>query len=203
MPQKIHVLFLCHDQIRSDQQRQLLYLRSGCWIPCCGSAYRWWTGSWRPDPHWSPPQKVSVCPDPSRTAPQSQRLIRSTAPACREQNKLMCPGAVDDANETMDDLMTSPSYLSVESKASLSRWRCSRWSFGASRDQEQERSWVALGPWWGEGDSTRPTVAFFTVPPQRAAETRYKEISRQQTRVCEELFVLGCLLHVKLFVPSP
>lgn len=60
-------------------------------------------------------------------------------------------------------------YLSVGPKASLSRWRCNLWSLGASRDQEQERSWVALGPWCGEGDSTLPTVAFFTVPPQRAA----------------------------------
>lgn len=61
-------------------------------------------------------------------------------------------------------------YLSVGPKASLSRWRCSLWSLGASRDQEQERSKVALGPWWGDGESTRPTVAFFTVPPQRAEE---------------------------------
>ena len=61
-------------------------------------------------------------------------------------------------------------YLSVGPRASLSRWRCSLWSLGASRDQEQERSRVALGPWCGEGDSTLPTVAFFTVPPQRAAQ---------------------------------
>lgn len=70
----------------------------------------------------------------------------------------------------MSPLLTHYSYLSVGPKASLSRWRCSLWSLGASRDHEQERSWVAFGPWWGEGDSTLPIVAFFTVPPQRAAE---------------------------------
>lgn len=57
------------------------------------------------------------------------------------------------------------------SRASLSRWRCSLWSFGASRDQEQVDSCVAFGPCCGDGDNTLPMVAFFTVPPQRAAET--------------------------------
>lgn len=88
---------------QQQQQQQLLYLRSGCWIPCCGSADRWWTGSWQPDPHWSPPQKVSVRPAPSRTAPRSRRPIRSTAPACREQNKLVFPGRCKWNRERRDD----------------------------------------------------------------------------------------------------
>lgn len=65
------------------QLRWLPYLRSGCWIPCCGWADRWWTGSSRLDPRWSLPQKVSAHRDPSRTAPQSRRPGRSTAPTCR------------------------------------------------------------------------------------------------------------------------
>lgn len=38
---------------------------------------------------------------------------------------------------------------------------------------------MALGPWWGDGESTRPTVAFFTVPPQRAEEqnTQFEFVS--------------------------
>ena len=75
--------------------------------------------------------------------------------------------------------------LSVDPKASLSRCRCSLWPLGASRDQEQEQSWVAFGPWWGEGDNTLPTVAFFTVPPQRAAE--------------EEALLLHCNMEAKTF----
>lgn len=65
------------------QLRWLPYLRSGCWIPCCGWADRWWTGSSRLDPRWSLPRKVSAHRDPSRTTPQSRRPGRSITPTYR------------------------------------------------------------------------------------------------------------------------
>lgn len=66
--------------------------------------------------------------------------------------------------------MQPHTHRSVGPSAILSRWRCSRWPLVASRDQEQLRSRVLLGLRWGDGDNTLPTVAFFTVPPQRAGQ---------------------------------
>lgn len=80
-----HVLFLCAIISTED-----LYLHSGCWIPCCGWADRWWTGSLRPDPRWSLPRRVSVHPDRSRTAPQNRRPGRSTTPACGDWKDWVC-----------------------------------------------------------------------------------------------------------------
>lgn len=171
MPQRRHVLFLCHDQISNSSSSSfstfVADVESRVVVRLIGDELDPDSRTLTDHPlkrYLSAPTRVEQHHGAGvQSAPQHQ-------PAGNRTNSCF----QDDVNETVKDVMMMyPSYLSVRSKASLSRWRCSRWSFGASRDQEQERSWVAFGPWWGEGDRTRPTVAFFTVPPQRAAETKH------------------------------
>lgn len=59
------------------------YLHSGCWIPCCDWADRWWTGFSQLGPRWSPLRTVSDHRDPSQRAQQNQHPVHSTTPACK------------------------------------------------------------------------------------------------------------------------
>ncbi|TNN31486.1 hypothetical protein EYF80_058362 [Liparis tanakae] len=58
---------------------------------------------------------------------------------------------------------------------------------GGTTDQEQDRSRVALGPWGGEGDRTRPTVAFFTAVAHVAVEAGRASGQQVQNRHLPEL----------------
>lgn len=106
-------------------------------------------------------------PESKRTTEPASRPLHKTSLQGRKKYRCLFRSTLQPAALSACKYVTD---LSVGPRTIRSRWRCSLWLGGASKDQEQLRSRVLLGPGWGEGDRILPTVAFFTVPPHRAAQ---------------------------------